>query len=79
MVVNIDNKLDEDVLRRSPVSQIPFVGPDNRQGARMVGEVPGASSCKPGDEVAILEGVPTAFNATAAPARLRRRHEGGRA
>jgi ribose transport system substrate-binding protein len=61
VVVNIDNKLDEGVLDQSGVD-IPFVGPDNRAGARKAGEHM-ARSLKPGDEVAILEGVPTAFNA----------------
>lgn len=60
LVVNIDNKLDADVLRQAGL-QIPFVGPDNRAGARKVGEAL-ASRLKVGDEVAIIEGVPTAFN-----------------
>jgi ribose transport system substrate-binding protein len=61
VVVNIDNKLDDGVLKQAGV-QIAFVGPDNRQGAKQVGDYL-ARSLKPGDEVAILEGVPTAFNA----------------
>ena len=60
VVVNIDNKLDEQVLREEGV-RIPFVGPDNRAGARMVGEYL-ARQLEAGDEVAILEGVPGAFN-----------------
>lgn len=60
VVVNIDNKLDADVLKQEGFT-IPFVGPDNREGARKVGEYL-ASQLKPGDEVAILEGIPTAFN-----------------
>ncbi len=61
VVVNIDNKLDSTTLAQAGVS-IPFVGPDNREGARMVGaEV--AKRLHPGDPVAILEGIPTAFNA----------------
>lgn len=60
VVVNIDNKLDDDVLKQSGVA-IPFVGPDNRAGARKAGDYL-AGSLKTGDEVAILEGVPTAFN-----------------
>ncbi len=59
-VVNIDNKLDEAVLAEAGLS-IPFVGPDNREGARMVGEVV-AGKLAAGDEVAIIEGITTAFN-----------------
>lgn len=61
IVINIDNKLDAEVLSLSDAS-IPFVGPDNRAGARLVGEAI-ARTLKPSDQVAILEGVPTAFNA----------------
>jgi ribose transport system substrate-binding protein len=61
VVVNIDNKLDAETLRQAGTT-IPFVGPDNRAGARAVGEVV-ARRLRPGDPVAILEGVPTAFNA----------------
>jgi len=61
VVVNIDNKLNDEVLDSAGV-EIPFVGPDNREGARKVGEVL-AKQLQPGDKVAILEGVPTAFNA----------------
>jgi ribose transport system substrate-binding protein len=60
VVVNIDNKLDEDVLKSVGLT-IPFVGPDNREGARKVGEYL-VKHLKAGDEVAILEGIPTAFN-----------------
>ena len=61
VVVNIDNKLDAETLQQAGIA-IPFVGPDNRAGARAVGEVL-AERLQPGDPVAILEGVPTAFNA----------------
>ncbi|HXP62375.1 MAG TPA: sugar ABC transporter substrate-binding protein [Dongiaceae bacterium] len=60
LVVNIDNKLDAAVLEQAGLS-IPFVGPDNRAGARKVGEAL-AKQLKPGDPVAIIEGLPTAFN-----------------
>jgi ribose transport system substrate-binding protein len=61
VVVNIDNKLDAETLTRAGVT-VPFVGPDNRAGARLVGaEV--AKHLRAGDAVAILEGIPTAFNA----------------
>lgn len=61
VVINIDNKLDAEVLAQAGLT-IPFVGPDNREGARTVGEKL-AESLEPGAKVAILEGVPTAFNA----------------
>jgi ribose transport system substrate-binding protein len=60
LVVNIDNKLDADVLKQAGLN-IPFVGPDNRAGARRIGETL-AQKLKPGDQVAIIEGIPTAFN-----------------
>jgi ribose transport system substrate-binding protein len=60
LVINIDNKLDADVLKQAGLS-VSFVGPDNREGARKVGEVL-AKQLKAGDEVAIIEGIPTAFN-----------------
>ena len=60
LVINIDNKLDADTLKLAGL-QIPFVGPDNRAGAKAVGEVL-AKKLKAGDEVAIIEGVTTAFN-----------------
>ena len=59
-VVNIDNKLDADVMAEKRVV-IPFVGPDNREGARLAGEHL-AKQLKRGDKVAIVEGVPNAIN-----------------
>jgi ribose transport system substrate-binding protein len=60
VVVNIDNKLDDQVLADQGV-KIPFVGPDNRAGARKVG-VYLAQRLKPGDEVGVIEGIRTASN-----------------
>jgi ribose transport system substrate-binding protein len=60
-VVNIDNQLDPDVLKGKGL-EVPFVGPDNRAGARKVGEYL-ATRLKAGDEVGIIEGVPTTTNA----------------
>jgi len=60
LVVNIDNKLDTDALKAAGLA-IPFVGPDNRAGARQVGEAV-TRRLHPGDKVAIMEGIPTAFN-----------------
>jgi len=61
IVVNIDNKFDDTVLAEKQ-ARIPFVGPDNRKGARRVGDYL-ARRLKPGDPVAIIEGPPNAFNA----------------
>jgi ribose transport system substrate-binding protein len=61
IVVNIDNKFDDAVLAASGV-KFPFVGPDNRKGAKAVGEFL-ATKLKPGDHVVIIEGAPNAFNA----------------
>lgn len=61
VVINIDNKFDEAVLQQAGM-KVPFVGPDNRKGAKKVGDFL-ATNLKPGDPVVIIEGVPTAFNA----------------
>ncbi len=60
LVVNIDNKLDPQTLKQASVT-VPFVGPDNRAGAKKVGEAL-AKRLRPGDKVAIIEGIPTAYN-----------------
>jgi ribose transport system substrate-binding protein len=60
VVVNIDNRLDADVLADYELA-IPFVGPDNFTGAEAVGRYL-AENLEPGTAVGILEGVPTAFN-----------------
>ncbi len=60
VIVNIDNRLDADVLQQEKIT-IPFVGPDNRAGAKQVGDYL-ASKLTPGDAVAILEGIRTSYN-----------------
>ncbi|MGB3125935.1 MAG: sugar ABC transporter substrate-binding protein [Pseudomonas sp.] len=60
-IVNIDNRLDVDVLKSKSLN-IPFVGPDNRKGARLVGEYL-AKQLQAGDQVGIIEGVSTTTNA----------------
>ncbi|KPA98276.1 MULTISPECIES: sugar ABC transporter substrate-binding protein [Pseudomonas] len=60
-VVNIDNRLDPQVLKSKNLD-IPFVGPDNRKGARLVGDYL-AKTLASGDKVGIIEGVPTTTNA----------------
>ncbi|WP_070106548.1 sugar ABC transporter substrate-binding protein [Burkholderia plantarii] len=61
IVINIDNRLDPDVLKSKNLN-VPFVGPDNRKGARKIGDYL-ARRLKAGDEVGILEGVSTTTNA----------------
>jgi ribose transport system substrate-binding protein len=60
VVVNIDNQLDAEVLAASG-TKFPFVGPDNRKGAKAVGDYL-AQKLKPGDQIVIVEGAPNAFN-----------------
>lgn len=62
-VINIDNQLDPSVVKSKNIT-VPFVGPDNRKGARLVGEYL-AKQLKAGDEVGIIEGVSTTTNAQA--------------
>ena len=60
-VVNIDNRLDPEVLKSKNLD-VPFGGPDNRKGSRLVGEYL-AKQLASGDKVGIIEGVPTTTNA----------------
>jgi ribose transport system substrate-binding protein len=60
VVVNIDNKLDAQALGEKSFS-IPFVGPNNRKGARLAGDHL-AHALRPGDAVAIIEGVASTAN-----------------
>ena len=61
VVVNIDNKLDDGVLADAGLD-VPFVGPNNRTGALAVGQHL-AEMLSAGDEVLMLEGTRTSFNA----------------
>jgi ribose transport system substrate-binding protein len=61
VVVNIDNKLDAALLADADIA-VPFVGPDNREGAQLAGDYL-ATTLSAGDQVAIVGGVVTAFNA----------------
>lgn len=61
IVVNIDNRLDPEALKEKNLN-IPFVGPDNRYGAQLVGEYL-AKQLQAGDKVGIIEGVSTTTNA----------------
>jgi ribose transport system substrate-binding protein len=60
VVINIDNRFDRNTLEERDL-KIPFVGPDNREGARMVGAYL-AEHLQEGDGVVIVEGIPTAYN-----------------
>ena len=60
VVINIDNKFDDSVLKEKNIT-IPFVGPDNRKGAKLAADYL-AKKLEPGAPVAILEGIPSAFN-----------------
>jgi ribose transport system substrate-binding protein len=61
IVINIDNKLDAGLLAAAAIV-VPFVGPDNREGAQQVGDFLGEMLVD-GDQVAIIGGISTAFNA----------------
>lgn len=60
-VVNIDNRLDRDVLSEYDLT-IPFIGPNNRKGARDAANF-ALEQLPEGANVVILEGVTTAQNA----------------
>jgi ribose transport system substrate-binding protein len=60
VVINIDNKLDAKQLETEQL-HIPFVGPDNRDGAKLVGDYL-ATKLTSGDAVAMLEGLQTSEN-----------------
>ncbi|QIL82105.1 sugar ABC transporter substrate-binding protein [Diaphorobacter sp. HDW4A] len=61
LIINIDNKLDSAALASKDL-KVPFVGPDNRSGAKLVGDFL-AKKLASGDKVGIVEGVSTSFNA----------------
>ncbi len=68
VVVNIDNKLDAPVLADQGI-EVPFVGPDNRAGARKAAEYL-AARLKTGDQVGMLEGHPDRLQRSTAQAGL---------
>ncbi|MDJ0752717.1 MAG: sugar ABC transporter substrate-binding protein [Ardenticatenaceae bacterium] len=61
VVVNIDVEMDPEAMAEAGID-VPFVGPDNRAGAKMVGDVL-AAELGEGAKVIILEGNPGAENA----------------
>ena len=60
-VINIDVALDKDAMKQAGI-QLAFVGPDNREGAKMSGDVL-AKALGQGGKVVIIEGNPGADNA----------------
>ena len=60
-VVNIDNQLDRDVLAEYDLG-VPFIGPDNRKGAKAAAMV-ALERYPDGANVVVLEGVTSAHNA----------------
>ena len=60
VIINIDNRLEPKVLDEYELS-IPFIGPSNRAGAKMVGDF-ALQTVAAGSEVAILEGITSAVN-----------------
>lgn len=62
VVVNFDVALDEDVKAEQGM-ELAFVGPDNREGAKMAGDAL-AAKVGEGARVVIIEGNPGADNAT---------------
>ncbi len=60
VIINIDNRLDADAANQAGL-HAAFVGPDNRDAARRVGQAL-AARLKPADEAAIIEGATSAFN-----------------
>ena len=60
VIINIDNRLEPEILEEYDLS-IPFIGPSNRAGAKMVGDF-ALQSVASGSKVAILEGITSAVN-----------------
>ncbi|MEE6274262.1 sugar ABC transporter substrate-binding protein [Georgenia wangjunii] len=60
-VINIDVRLDPDALEAAGI-EVPFVGPDNREGAKLAGDAL-ADAIGEGGRVVIIEGIPGVDNA----------------
>lgn len=60
IVITIDNELDDGTLRSLGLN-VPFVGPDDRKGAKLVGDYV-ATKLTQGDEVGIITGPPGDVN-----------------
>ncbi|MGF6373047.1 ribose transport system substrate-binding protein [Paraburkholderia sp. RAU6.4a] len=61
ITITIDNPLDDAAQAAAGIS-VPFVGPNNRNGAKQVGQYL-AARLKPGDQVGIIEGISVSSNA----------------
>ena len=61
IVITIDNPLDDGAQEAAGIT-VPFVGPNNHNGAKQVGDYL-AKWLKPGDQVGIIEGVSVSRNA----------------
>ncbi|MGF6469530.1 substrate-binding domain-containing protein [Paraburkholderia youngii] len=61
ITITIDNPLDDATQAAAGIS-VPFVGPNNRSGAKQVGQYL-ATRLKPGDQVGIIEGISVSSNA----------------
>ncbi|MGF6651277.1 ribose transport system substrate-binding protein [Paraburkholderia youngii] len=61
ITITIDNPLDDAAQAAAGIS-VPFVGPNNRSGAKQVGQYL-ATRLKPGDQVGIIEGISVSSNA----------------
>jgi ribose transport system substrate-binding protein len=61
IMITIDNPLDQASQEAAHIS-VPFVGPNNRNGAKQVGDYL-AARLKPGDQVGIIEGISADRNA----------------
>lgn len=60
-VINIDVRLDPEALEAAGI-EVPFVGPDNREGAKLAGDAL-AEAVGEGGRVVVIEGIPGVDNA----------------
>lgn len=74
-VINIDVRLDPDALEAAGI-EVPFVGPDNREGAKLAGDAL-AEAIGEGGRVVIIEGIPGVDNAEQRKAGFMDAIEGG--
>ena len=64
VLVNIDNRLDEDTVRQAGLTPVPLVSVDNERGAYASARHI-AADARPGTQAAIIEGIRSADNAQA--------------
>lgn len=63
IVVNYDDEFNREELIRQGIGEIPFVGPDNVEGAELAGDYLAEQIGGAGHKVIILEGIPGVVNA----------------